>query len=101
MQITIENLEEAVDVVRKQHDLLMELLKFKELTKHYSEEVVGIVKLYYPRLESRVRGLIDNTTTCTELYGHSARLDYLKDILFRLLGKCIGEDLTDDRFTGK
>jgi hypothetical protein len=101
MKLTIENLEFRVDTIRRQHDDLVAILEFKELKTFYSPEVVKLIALYLPGLEQNVRKMIDDCLRYTETYGHSERLDYVKNVLFNVLGKCVGEDLSDYVFTGR
>lgn len=101
MKLTIENLEFRVDAIRKKHEELVGMLEFKQLKTFYSQEVVDLVGLHFPRLEKEIRVMINDCLRYTEAHGHSERLDYVKNVLYKVLGKCVGEDLSDYSFTSR
>lgn len=88
-----ETLEELLDKIRISHEQINELLAFKEITNPYSPEVKGLIKLYKPGLERECLGAIIMVTDLTEKNGHTPEYDYIKETVFEVYGKCIGEEL--------
>lgn len=87
--ITIESLEAALDLLLSANKDLNALVKFKEIRS--PKKVRESIKMFLPRFEVDSRRLIDDATEYTEVYGHSPRLDYIKDKAFEMLGRCVAE----------
>jgi len=85
----IDQLEVLLIDIRKLDSHLPELLELKE-AKPYTKKSVEVIKMYCPDLEKKCDQLLE---LCGLVKEPVARLDQIKDIVFDVYGKCVGEKL--------
>ena len=93
---SVEELETHLDRIREEHDRLLKVLTARGIEKHYSKEARKVIDKNFPLLGAACKKLIEHAGVFTERDGHSRRLDYIKNVLYGVYGKCLGVDLSEN-----
>jgi hypothetical protein len=91
----IEALEEQFDVLRREEEKLIWLFKMRDIKEHnyYTKKATQSVNLHFPNLAKQCKELIEDCAVFTEAHGGSDRLDFIKELAWRLLGHTQGDKL--------
>lgn len=95
MEITIDALEAQLDIIRKEEEKLLWLFRMKDIKepKYYQKKTTLLVTSWFPKLKKQCEDLIENCAYYTDQLGYNDRVDFIKDMTWNIMGKCVGSAL--------